>query len=488
MNRPLRRIALALMLLFALLFANLNYLQAVESQELNGKPGNSRILLSEYDRQRGSILVAGRPIAASVATKDELKYLRRYSQGPLYAHTTGFYSFVYGATGIERAMGSILAGTDDRLFVRRFIDTISGKDPQGGTVALTLDPRAQQAADKGLAALGNGVRGSVVAIDPTTGRILAFVSRPSYDPNPLASHDGEKLRQAYERLDKDPDKPLLSRAIARTYPPGSTFKLVTAAAALSSGRFTPDGQVPGPARLALPDTSISLPNYDGKPCERGGGDTTTLTNALRRSCNTTFASIADKLGDDALREQARKFGFGTKLEIPMDVADSVFPDELNRPQTALSSIGQFDVRATPLQMAMVVAGIANRGVVMKPYIVEQILAQDLTQIDDTRREELSTAVAPEVAQQLTAMMVDVVENGTGTNARIKDVRVAGKTGTAQQGNGRPPHAWFVSFAPADNPQVAVAVVIEDGGGRDEVSGNQLAAPIAKAVMEAVLRP
>jgi peptidoglycan glycosyltransferase len=486
MNRPLRRIALALMVLFALLLANLNYLQAVEARDLNGKPGNSRILLAEYDRQRGGIIAGGRPIAVSVPTKDELKYLRRYSQGELYAHVTGFYSYVFGATGIERAQNSILAGTDDRLFVRRVIDTVSGKDVQGGTVALTIDPSAQAAAAQGLRKLK--ARGSVVAIEPSTGRILAMVSSPSYDPNLLSSHDGDRIKAAWKRLEGDPTKPLLSRAVAQTYPPGSTFKLVTAAAALSSGQFTPDGKVPGPARLPLPDTKISLPNYDARPCDPGGSPTTTLTNALRRSCNTTFAQVGLALGDDALREQARKFGFGTELDVPLDVAASVFPEDPNRPQTAQSSIGQFDVRATPLQMAMVAAGIANGGVVMKPHLVDDILAQDLRSIDRTRPDELDTAVTPQVAQQLTSMMVEVVESGTGKNARIDNVRVAGKTGTAQQGNDRPPHAWFTSFAPAENAQVAVAVVIEDGGGRAEVSGNELAAPIAKAVMQAVLAP
>jgi peptidoglycan glycosyltransferase len=211
-------------------------------------------------------------------------------------------------------------------------------------------------------------------------------------------------------------------------------------------------------------------------------------NALRRSCNTTFGSIALELGDDALRRQAQKFGFDSdKLEIPMDVAASAFPDNPNEPQTAQSAIGQFDVRATPLQMAMVVAGIANGGVVMKPYLVDRILAQDTTPIETTRPEELSEAVSGQVAQQLTDMLVDVVENGTGSNARIEGVRVAGKTGTAQQGRNKPPHAWFVSFAPAEDPQVAVAVVIEDGGGVDraEVGGNRLAAPIARDVMAAV---
>ncbi len=482
MNRPLRRIAFAVLVLLGLLLVNVNYLQAIRADELNSRPGNARVLLQEYSRQRGPIIVAGRAVAASKETNNELRYLRTYAGGALYAPATGFYSFVFGAEGIERAENDVLTGEDDRLLVRRLINVLGGKDPQGGSVTLTLDPRAQKAAYDGL----RGRRGAVAAVDPTTGAILAMASSPSYDPNRLSSHRSRDVRAAWADLNRDPAKPLLNRALRQTYPPGSTFKLVTAAAALSTGRYVPDSALPGPATLQLPQTRTRLPNYDSRTCSPGS-DTTTLENALRRSCNTTFAALGLELGDDVLREQAERFGFGRELRVPMPSAESVFPAAPNPPQTAQSAIGQFDVRATPLQRALVAAGIANRGVVMSPYLVAEVRAPDLSVVDAAEPEQLATAMSPQVAAQLTEMMVTVVEDGTGSNARISGVRVAGKTGTAQQGSGRPPHAWFVAFGPADAARVAVAVVIEDGGGAQEVSGNRLAAPIARDVMRAVLR-
>ncbi|RJK94724.1 peptidoglycan D,D-transpeptidase FtsI family protein [Vallicoccus soli] len=485
MNRPLRRMGAVVMLLFAVLLVNVNYLQAFRADDLRNRPGNSRTILEEYDRERGPILVDGRAVADSVATDDQLRYLRRYPSGPLFAHATGYYSYVYGAAGVERAENDVLAGNDDRLFVRRLGNLITGEEVQGGAVSLTLDPAAQQAAAEGL----DGRKGAVVALDPTTGAILALVSSPTYDPNALSSHDGGAIRGAYEQLTADEDQPLLDRALRETYPPGSTFKLVTAAAALESGRYDPDSEVPGPAELDLPLTDVGLPNSDRAQCTPGS-DTTTLTNALRRSCNSSFGAVGLDLGADALREQAQAFGFGQEdRTVPLTTATSAFPEDPDAPQTAQSAIGQFDVRATPLQVAMVAAGIANNGVVMEPYLVDQVQAPDLSVLDRTEPEELSAAVSPEVAAELRAMMVEVVEEGTGTNGQLDGVTVAGKTGTAQQGEGEPPHAWFTSFAPAgpgETARVAVAVVIEDGGGEAEISGNRLAAPIAQDVMAAVL--
>jgi len=481
MNAPLRRLAVACMVMFGLLLANANYVQVVKAGDYRARPGNARVVLDEYDRQRGPILIGGRPVAASRETNGRLRYLRRYSNGPLYAPVTGFYSIVYGATGVERAENGILAGTDDRLFVRRLVDLVTGEAQQGGSVELTINPRAQRAAYAGL----RGRSGAVVALEPSTGAILAMANAPSFDPNELSSHDVEAIQRNYRRLLRDDDDPLENRAIARTYPPGSTFKIVTAAAALESGRFRPGTPVPGPASLDLPLTTVDLPNYDGQSC--GAGDETTLANALRISCNTAFGGIGLDLGDDALRRQAERFGFNDDVAVPMRSATSVFPADINEPQTAQSAIGQFDVRATPLQMAMVAAGVANNGLVMKPYLVSEVRAPDLSPIDSARTEELSRAVSAQTAAQLRDMMVAVVETGTGTNAQIDGVRVAGKTGTAQRGEGRRPLAWFVSFAPADNPRVAVAVVVEDAGEVSEISGNQLAAPIAQDVMQAVLR-
>jgi len=479
-NRPLRRLALAVLVLFGLLLANVNYLQVVEADSLRNHPGNARQILAEYQRERGPILVGDQKVAYSVPTKDELKYLRTYSDGPMYAPATGFYSYVYGAKNVERTQNSVLSGTDDRLFVRRVVDMLTGRPPQGGSVKLTLDPKAQKAAYKGL----DGQKGAVVALDPRTGAILAMASSPSYDPTKLSSHNGDAIRKTWTRLNKDPSNPLLDRPIDERLPPGSSFKIVTSAAALSSGRYTPQTKVDAPAELDLPQTSHNLPNDYATAC---GNHHISVTEALALSCNTAFANIGLHLGADALRSQAEKFGFDRSYSMPMNVAKSTFPSNPDPPQLAYSSIGQFDVAATPMQMAMVAAGVANDGVVMKPYLVDEVRAPDLSVLETAHPEEMSRAVSPHVAHQLKDMMVAVVQTGTGTREQIPGIQVAGKTGTAQHAQGEPPHVWFVSFAPANNPKVAVATVLENGG-KDgfNATGGGTAGPIAKSVMEAVL--
>ncbi|HET7303674.1 MAG TPA: penicillin-binding protein 2, partial [Segeticoccus sp.] len=420
----------------------------------------------------------------SVPTNDELKWLRTYPEGLLYSHVTGYYSFTYGADGgIEGAKNDVLSGSADQLFYRRVVDLLTGKPQQGASLELTINPAAQRAADQ---ALGDQ-RGAVVALDPQTGAILAMVSHPQYDPNRLSSHDLTEVKKAWEDLTGQPGNPMVNRTIAGDlYPPGSTFKLVTAAAALSSGDFSPESQLPGPAVLDLPQTTSELPNDDGLPC--GPGDSATLTRALVRSCNTTFGWLGMKLGAKDLRQQAQAFGFGQTLQVPMRVTPSTFPSgDLNPPQTAQSAIGQYDVRVTPLQMAMLSAGIANDGKVMTPYLVDAVRGRNL-ETSHHSPEELSQAVSPKVADQLTRMMTGVVTSGTGTAAQIPGVDVAGKTGTAEHGPGEAPDAWFTAFAPAHQPQVAVAVVVEDGGrAGNEAFGGTVAAPIAKQVIEAVAR-
>lgn len=483
MNAPIRRLAVLAAALFVVLLASSTIIQVLQAPTIRALSFNRRTLLDNYARERGAILVGGTPIASSTKTDDDLGYLRRYQEPELYSHVTGYYSFIYGAGGgLESAADADLAGTSDQLLFQRINDFFTGAQPTGATLELTLNANAQQAASDGL----GDQRGAVVAIDPRTGAILAMVSHPQYDPNALSGHDLDRVEDAWKRLNADKTQPMVNRAIAGdTYPPGSVFKLVTAAAALTNGTVSEDTAIPAPASMDLPQTSVPLPNYDLRPC--GPDGTTTMRHALEISCNTYFGYVGLKLGDDAIREQAQKFGFGTTLRVPMRVTPSVFPADLDAPATAQSAIGQRDVRVTPLQMAMVAAGIANGGVVMKPYLVSKVLAPNLETITTAGPEVLSQAVTPDVAARLSDMLVSVVDNGTGLRAAIPGVKVAGKTGTAQQGNGQPPHAWFVSFAPADNPRVAVAVVVEDGGNMgDEAVGGRLAAPIAKAVMEAVM--
>ncbi|MGH3320264.1 MAG: peptidoglycan D,D-transpeptidase FtsI family protein [Streptosporangiaceae bacterium] len=475
MNPPLRRIAIACLVLFGLLLLNVNYIQAVQADDLRNHKGNARVLLSEYDHERGQIVVGGKAAAKSVPTEDQLKYLRVYPKGKMYAPATGYYS-LFGATGVERAEDSILSGQDSRLLVHRFIDLATGGKPKGGSVVLTLNANAQRVAYQDLA----GKTGAVVALNPQTGAILALASRPSYDPNRLASHESDKVKKAYKTLTHADDKPLLNRAIDQTYPPGSTFKVITSAAALSSGDYQPSTQIPAPHVLNLPQTTATLNNFAGEVCSPTGR--MSLADALRMSCNTAFGDLGLRLGAKTVREQAEAFGVNDQFEIPMETAKSVFPSGLDKPQTALSAIGQYNDRMTPLQMAMVASGIGNGGVVMKPYLVQEEKAPDLSTIGQHTPHEYGRAVSPRVADELKGMMELVVNQGTGTAAQVPGVQVAGKTGTAQNAEGAQPHGWFVAFAPADNPKVAVAVVVKNGG-----QGGVVAAPIAKDVMEAVLR-
>ncbi len=486
MNTPIRRLSVVMAALFTALLVAATSVQFFQARTLAGMAANKRTLLDSYARERGSIFVAGQPIAKSVPVNDQYSWLRTYPGGRLYSQITGFYAYAVGNPyGLERAADGLLSGSSDTLFVRRVTDLITGRKTSGASLDLTIDPRAQQAADQALGAS----RGAVVALDPRTGAILAMVSHPQYDPNALSSHNLGEAAAAWQALSTDPTQPYFNRAIGgNLYPPGSTFKVVTAAAALENG-LVKDGSsvLPGPATLDLPLTTATLPTENRQPC--GPGDKTTLVHALEISCNTAFGSLGLQLGGEKLRAQAAKFGFGDTLDVPMRVSPSSVPADLNPPQAAQAAIGQFEVRTTPLQMAMVAAGVANQGRVMKPYLIEQVRSANLDVITSAPQpQELSQAVSPRTADILRKMMVSVVDNGSGVRARIPGVAVAGKTGTAQHQPGRPPHAWFISFAPADNPTVAVAVVVENGGVTgSEVGGGRIAAPIARAVMEAVIR-
>ncbi len=486
MNRPIRTMSIVCMLLFVGLLLNSTYLQYVQAGDLNSRDDNKRVRDAEYSRERGAILAGGQAVAESVPVDDRFEFLRKYRQPFKYAHLTGYYSYTYGRDAVELTQNEILSGADPRLFVNRVVDMIGNTQPKGGSVTLTVDAAAQNAAFTGLRRLGRGTRGAVVALEPSTGKILAMVSNPTYNPNVLSSHDFGAVTDNRKRLLADESSPLTNRATQEVLPPGSTFKLVTAAAALESGQYQPDSMVRGGDVLDLPQTDNDLPNYATGIC---GSGRIPLTQALAQSCNTSFGAIGMQLGDDALREQAEKFGFGdTYLEDLNRQAVSRFPPaDVDDPLTAYSAIGQYEVAATPLQMAMVVAGIANGGTAMRPYLVDEVRAPDLSVLDKTNPEPFRDAVSSTVARDLTQMLVETVDNGTAAPAAIPGIKVAGKTGTAQSEADRPNYAWFVSFAPADNPEVAVAVLVEDAGvANDLISGGGLAAPIAKSVMEAVI--
>jgi peptidoglycan glycosyltransferase len=481
-NAPLRRLSVVAFALFASLLASTTWIQFVTAGDLRADGRNSRTLLAELGRERGPILVGDTAVATSVPVDDPFAFQREYAEPELYAHATGFASVRFGATGIEDAESELLTGTSDEQFYRRISDLLTGVEPRGASILLTIDPAAQAAAWD---ALGDQ-NGAVVALEPATGAILAMVSKPSFDPNDLATHDAEAAGAARDALLADPEDPLVNRAIAGDlYPPGSVFKIVTAAAAIEDGGLDENSVLPGPAVLDLPQTDSDLPNSNGRAC--GSGDQVSLTNALRVSCNTTFGYLGMELGGDVISEQAQAFGFAQTLRVPMRVTPSSVPANLTPPQEAQVGIGQFDVRVTPLQVAMVSAAVANGGEVVQPNIVAEVRAADLDLIERPTPQGMGRAVSAETAAALTRMMVTVVEEGTGTAARIDGVAVAGKTGTAQHAEGRSPHAWFTSFAPADDPQVAVAVVVEEGGAAgDEASGGRTAAPVARAVMEAVM--
>jgi peptidoglycan glycosyltransferase len=475
-NAPLRRVAISVLVLFTLLIINVNYIQVVRSDELRTDPSNTRVLAEEYDRERGSIIVDGTEIAMSVPTDDRLTYLRQYPNGELYAGITGYYSLVYGNTQLDRAENDVLAGSDARLFVRRLADLFPGRDPAGGDVVLTLDPAVQEAAMTGL----QGVTGAVVALDPSTGAILGLASTPTFDPNQLSSHDPAAIRAYWDQLNQQSPDPRLNRAIGDNYPPGSVFKVVVSAAALTDG-YTPETVIPAPDLLTLPNTRTTLENFGGSRCS--STQEQPLIQALTISCNTAFAQLGIDLGEDKVRSMAEAFGMtGEKMEIPLEVAGSGVGDIESAAALGQSSIGQRDVRMTPLQAAMVAAAVANDGRLMKPYLVDQVRAPDLSVIDETDPEEFSQPITADVAAQLTEMMTSVVANGTGRAARIDGVQVAGKTGTAQVSENVPDHTWFIGFAPADDPQIAVAVFVANGGG----TGGERSAPIARQVMETYL--
>ncbi|WP_329137989.1 penicillin-binding transpeptidase domain-containing protein [Streptomyces sp. NBC_00670] len=482
MTRYIRRAALLCALLLVALLVNVVRVQLVRSDDYAGNPANRRTDIARWGQPRGDVLVGGDPVTGSRDTGGMFRYARTYTDGPLYAPVTGFASQVYGTTLLEHAQDGLLAGTDPGLAALPLLHGLTRARSTGGTVVTTIDPDAQRAAYEGLA----GRHGAVAALDPVTGRILALVSVPSYDPGEL-SGTGDASARAWRRLGGDPDRPMLNRAIDQTYPPGSTFKVVTAAAALDTGVVDDlDAETASPDPYTLPGTRTRLTN------EVDGCADASVRYAFEWSCNTVFAKLGVRVGVEAMARTAASFGFNDAgLRVPFPVARSTFAVKQDRAQLALSSIGQYDTRATPLQMAMIASAVAGDGTVPVPYLVERTTTAAGTTLSATRPRSLHRAMRQRTAERLRELMTGVVEEGTGTNAAIPGAVVGGKTGTAQHGvgNAGTPYAWFISWARGEDapaPAVAVAVVVEDAGARGEISGGGDAAPIARAVMEAVL--
>jgi peptidoglycan glycosyltransferase len=483
MNRQIRIVGVVMICLFVLLFAQLNYLQVVRANSLDHHPLNTRLALKKFTTKRGDIVTSdGVVLAHSVPTNDSFKWQRVYPHGPLYAGVTGFFSFTYGEDGAERSFDADLTGANTPLRLPKSLRDLTVQQDRSQTVTLTLSDKLQEVAQKQLA----GRSGAVVALDPSTGAILAMYSNPTYDPNPLASHDQTQVRAAWQQLNADPGKPLLPAAYRQRYFPGSTFKIITSSAVYDQKPDLALKPYPELSALPLPQTNGQvLRNFGGEVC---GG---VLAQLFRVSCNTGFASVGLDLGGPTLAGEATGYGFNKTppLDLP-GTAQAFFPPGtsfvLDQPGLAKSAIGQQDVQATPLQMALAAAAVANGGVIMKPHVLKQV-SNSQGQVTGTYQpSRWLTATSPQTAAQMTELMVSVVQSGTGTAAQIPGVQVAGKTGTAQTGLNTI-HAWFAAFAPAVQPKIAVAVLVENQPESNEATGGAIAAPIARAVIQAALQ-
>lgn len=486
MNKPLRKVGIVMLAMIVLLLGNASWVQVIHSGYYAENPRNLRVLYDQYSRKRGQIVGSenGITLAGSKPSDDKFNYRRTYPFGPVYGPVIGYQSLRYGTTGIERQLNDFLNGSGSKLFTRRLADLFTGEDTEGGNVRLTLRHRLQQAAYNAM--VERGYTGAAVALNPSTGEILAMVSTPSYDPSPLTSHDPSVQEDAWEKYNSNPGKPMLNRAISEVYPPGSTFKLVVAAAALKNGA-TKQTEVTTKSQITLPGGATTLENYAGIPCPDN-----TMVAALAHSCNTAFAKLAGELGAKKLRATAQKFGIGVDdLKIPMPVANSKL-GPMKYPSTVYQSgIGQASVQLTPLQIAMISATIANDGVTMKPHLVEELLAPDLSSIEKNNPEELTgePALSAENAQTLTEMMIKA-EKFAGGGHKRPDVQIASKTGTAEHGQNpktNPPHTLYTAFAPTDNPQIAVAVVVENGGGLGlGATGSKVSAEVGRIMINTAL--
>ncbi len=486
MNRQLRRVGTLVLLMFVALFTSTTIIQVVSVDQLKNDPRNIRTLDDSYSAERGEILDAeGDVLAKSVPSSDVYKYQRVYTNPELYADVTGYFTFNQENPGIEGAMNDYLSGTSNNQFLSNLSRMFTGQSPEGASVELTIEANVQQAAYN---ALGN-YTGAVVALDPKTGAILAMVSKPSYDPNLLSVHSSAKFFAEYDALMKSPSKPLTNRAVAgNLYHPGSVFKPLVASAAIDSGKATTSTGYPNPATLRLPLSNSYIHNSNGTTC--GPGATATLSVAIQFSCNIPMAEAGASIGESTISEYATRFGWGKPLSLAdgnFNVTPSIYPTGQDAPTLMESAFGQADDRATPLQIAMDSAAIGNGGVLMQPTLIKKVIEPDLSTLQTLQPKVYSTPISSTTAADVRDMMIASVADGAASNATIEGIQVAGKTGTAQNGTNDPYTLWFTGFAPADDPQVVVAVVIENGGGNgQDTVGNEVAAPIGKAVIEAVL--
>ncbi len=497
MNRALLRISLACLAMFVLLLLNVNYVQAFETSKLAGEPHNVRVFDAQFTYQRGAILAGGDGtdvrIAYSRLPKGSDQYQRYYPAGKVYAPITG-YDTIYGKSGIEQAENGLLNGTDPRLTIHNFTALLTGKQKQGAAVDLTISPAAQAAAYKALSSDG-GHAAALVAIQPSTGAILALASYPTFNPNVLTTFDGRQFDKIDNQLLRDPGQPLLNRATQETYPPGSSFKIVTSSAAFLqpgvSKVTNPSTPVTAPPLLTLPNGN-HLINDGGELCGDGHPP---LIQAFWQSCNTAFGALGIKLGAPALRNQSSQFGMNRPLSIPLPVVPSVVPEVSGWKDpslTAFTAIGQFNDSVTPLQEAMFSAAIANHGTLMYPYLVQQVVGPGLSVIERAQQRMLGQAVTPTIAGYMQSMMYQVTHNPGGTAYATAGpqatggITIDGKTGTAENGvsNGNPNDAVFTCFVPGSGGSpspIAVGVIVQGGG-----FGADAAAPIAVQVIKAYL--
>jgi peptidoglycan glycosyltransferase len=470
-NRSIVRLFALFTLLFAVLVVFTSRWSVLEAQSLDDNTANRRPLLEQQRIPRGLIYARDGTVVAEnqrVGAGETRRFVRRYPTSTLFSHAVG-YSFIdRGQSGLEQSHNDELIGKGNELAT--VIDELSGSQ-EGDNLRTTLDPRAQEVAKQAL----GGRRGSVVAVEPDTGRIRAMVSIPDFDPN--------EIPERFNEFNAEESSPLFNRATQARYPPGSTFKVVTAAAALDSGEFTPQSTVSGENNK--PISAVPLQNFDNQDF-----GPVTLTEALTKSINTAWAEVGKRLGDRTMLRYMRRFGFGR--EPPVDYPrNQLAPSGVYGEDGLLEAddsidigrvaIGQERLQVTPLQMAMVASTIANGGVLMQPVFAERTIAPDGRVTDRYRPERVRRVMKADAARGVAGMMTSVVDEGSGTAAQLQDVRVAGKTGTAERGGGIN-QAWFVAFAPVDDPEIALAVTVEQAAG----TGGEVAAPIAQQVLEVVL--